>query len=90
MNKERRKMIADAIEAYVNAVTAERERLKDILESAANMEQDAYDSLPDSWQESEKAEAMEDAIAALCDKASELEDFDEDFSEIEEACGISL
>ena len=66
MNKERRKRINDIID-----------RLNDIQSEVVELqeeEQDAYDCLPESIQESERGEAMMDAVDNLESAASNLED----------------
>jgi hypothetical protein len=57
MNNDRRKDISIA--------AALIERAKDILEDAANAEQEAFENMPESLQQGEKGEAMEEAIGVL-------------------------
>ena len=57
MNKARRKRI----EKVVNLL----EELRDELESVKEDEQSAYDNMPDSLQDSERGDSMQDAIDTL-------------------------
>lgn len=66
MNKIRRK----ELEGIVAALEDIRESIDFILYD----EQEAYDNLPESLQESERGEAMETAIDAMGDAESMLED----------------
>ena len=60
MNATRRKRIQEAIEQL--------DELKTIIEELHDEEQEAYDNLPESFQESERGEAM-DAVADNLDSA---------------------
>ena len=68
MNKIRRKEIAQAIELM--------EQAREILEAVADEEQEAFDSLPENFQNSERGEAMEQYIGML-EEAVENLDTDE-------------
>ncbi len=57
MNKLRRKRIAEAIELM--------ERAREILETVAEEEQEAFDNMPESLQSSERGETMEENIYAI-------------------------
>lgn len=74
MNTKRRKAISKAIEDYLNKETAAREELRNALEAVRDEEEEAYDNLPESIQDTEKGEAMQNAISALEDFISELDD----------------
>jgi hypothetical protein len=65
MNNDRRKEISIA--------AALIERAKDILEDAANAEQEAFDNMPESLQQGEKGEAMEETIGVLQEAQTGLE-----------------
>lgn len=65
MNKVRRKEIARAI--------ALMDQAREILESVKDEEQEAFDNMPESIQNSERGEAMEDYIYTLEDALSNLE-----------------
>ena len=69
MNKARRNRIAD--------VQTQLEALKQEIDSILAEEQEAYDNLPDSLQESERGEAMQEAIDALESAVSSCEEVDE-------------
>lgn len=77
MNKPRRKAIEDILS-----------RLMDIaeeLEAVRAEEEEAYDNMPESLQDSERGVAMADAIEALGEAYDSLQDMN---CEIAEACGI--
>ena len=59
MNKIRRKEIRRAIELMEEAY--------EILEAVRDEEQEAFDNLPESFQQSERGETMEDYILTLDD-----------------------
>ena len=66
MNKIRRKRIQEAI--------SKLEEAKQILEEVQVEEQDAFDNLPGSLQDSGKGEQMCDNISFLDDVVSDLDD----------------
>ena len=66
MNKERRKEL-EAIDALIAAA-------KERLEMVRDAEQEAFDNLPDSLQQGERGQAMEEAIGNLESTISNLED----------------
>jgi hypothetical protein len=74
MNNDRRKQLA--------ALAADIETAKDLLEGVRDEEQDAYDNLPESLQDGERGEVMQQAIEAL-DQA--LDDLGSVVEAIEEA-----
>lgn len=57
MNKQRR----GAIQSILDDLQVLRER----IESARDEEQEAYDNLPDGWQQGDKGQKMDDAVSAL-------------------------
>lgn len=57
MNKERR----GAIQSILDDLQVLRER----IESVRDEEQEAYDNLPDGWQQGDKGQKMDDAVSAL-------------------------
>lgn len=57
MNNERRKSISIAATLI--------ERARDMLDDAKNEEQDAFDNMPESLQESERGQLMEETIGVL-------------------------
>lgn len=66
MNKVRRKRIQEAI--------SKLEEAKQILEEVQVEEQDSFDNLPGSLQDSEKGEQLSDNISFLDDVVSNLDD----------------
>ncbi|WP_270368217.1 hypothetical protein [Eubacterium ramulus] len=66
MNKVRRKRIQEAI--------SKLEEAKQILEEVQVEEQDSFDNLPGSLQDSEKGEQLSDNISFLDDVVSDLDD----------------
>lgn len=66
MNKVRRKRIQEAI--------SKLEEAKQILEEVQVEEQDSFDNLPGSLQDSEKGERLSDNISFLDDVVSDLDD----------------
>lgn len=66
MNKERR--------SWINQIISELESLKDDIENVGVEEQEAYDNLPESIQNSERGESMSDNVSDLEDAASNLDD----------------
>lgn len=66
MNKVRRKRIQEAI--------SKLEEAKQILKEVQVEEQDSFDNLPGSLQDSEKGEQLSDNISFLDDVVSDLDD----------------
>jgi DNA repair ATPase RecN len=66
MNNERRKQIEEAQSLLDNA--------REILDLAANEEQDSFDNLPEGLQASERGERMEEIATQLADVVTILED----------------
>jgi len=73
MNKARRKELSEAAEMLRNAYS--------IIESCKDDEEDAYDNLPESFQDGERGEEMQEYIDAM-DEA--MEQIDEAANAIEE------
>ena len=74
MNNRRRKAISKALEDYLNRETEAREILRNALEDARSEEENAYENLPEFIQYGEKGEAMQEAVSAIEDFISELDD----------------
>ncbi|WP_133125535.1 hypothetical protein [Pseudomonas amygdali] len=75
MNNKRRKRIAE-ICAQIETLKAQLENahsLKDEIEELQGEEQESFDNLPESLQQGDKGQAMEQAIEALGEAADELE-----------------
>ena len=66
MNKVKRKRIQEAI--------SKLEEAKQILQEVQVEEQDSFDNLPGSLQDSEKGEQISDNISFLDDVVSDLDD----------------
>ena len=66
MNKDRRNRLDEAISII-------QEQLE-IIEDIASEEQEAYDNLPESLQESERGETMSEYIDTLDEATASLED----------------
>ena len=66
MNKERRKKLLEAFEKIGE--------VKDILESVKEGEREAYDNLPENFQNGERGEEMEGYIEMLDEAHGYLED----------------
>ena len=75
MNKARRKWLEDVSEKIAQA--------KEELEQIMDEEQEAYDNMPESIQESERGEQMYDNIDNLSTLISDLEDILEGFYDIQ-------
>lgn len=65
MNKQRRKMLAEAVDKLNEAMS--------IVEDARNDEQDAFDNMPESLQYSERGEQMEENISYLEDATDQID-----------------
>lgn len=65
MNADRRKAIDEAI--------SQLEQIKSDIENLTSEEQDAYDALPESLQNGEKGEKMQEAINSLEEAANEID-----------------
>lgn len=80
MNDARRKELKKAVSLIDDA----KEKLleaRGIVDIARDEEQDAYDNLPESLQESEKGEAINDNIDRLDEAVYELESVDDTLDE---------
>ena len=74
MNAQGRKEIAKYI--------ASLNEIKDKLESMMDDEQDKFDNMPEGLQESERGEAMQEAISCLEEAASGIDDVIDRLNEI--------
>ena len=66
MNKARRKRLGEALDKI--------DEVKDILGEVRDEEQDAYDNLPESFQNSERGEEMQNYIEMIDEAYGYLED----------------
>lgn len=76
MNNNRRKRITEAMEHLSLA--------REILEVVRDEEQEAFDNLPESLQEGERGQKMEEAADALDTAVSDLEDMESSLEECKE------
>lgn len=76
MNDARRKQIEEAKVLLQKAVN--------LLEQARDDEQEAYDNMPESFQEGEKGEKAQQAIDALEDALGNLSDCADSLENVEE------
>lgn len=74
MNKARRKNLATIIETL--------EAMKSSLEDVRDEEESAFDNLPESIQESERGETMQEIVDALYDACDSLEETIDSLNEI--------
>lgn len=66
MNKARRK--------WIDRITDKLLEIQTDLEECRNEEEEAYDNLPESFQYGEKGEKMQDAISAMENADSSIQD----------------
>lgn len=74
MNAKRRKQLANAVEVLNNVLG--------LLEEVTTDEQDAYDNLPESIQDSDKGEAMLENVDDMEDASSSLQDIIDQLQDI--------
>lgn len=86
MNKQRRKEIADA-RAKLEQAAELIEQAKAALEQARDDEQEYYDNMPESLQNSEKGETAQAAVSALESALDNLGDISQAIADCEEAEG---
>ena len=88
MNEKRR----NAIESVINDLIDKFEEIKaeaiDQLSEIRDEEQEAYDNLPESLQDSERGENMQNCIDALEEFMSDLKYMDIDTSNLFEEVGL--
>lgn len=74
MNEKRRKQLANAVEVLNNVL--------ELLEEVTADEQDAYDNLPESIQDSDRGEAMQENVDDMEDASSSLQDIIDQLQDI--------
>ena len=74
MNKARKKAIKKALELFYSEIDEARNKLEEVIESARDDEQDAYDNTPESLTCTERYYNMEECIDAMDEVISYLED----------------
>jgi hypothetical protein len=77
MNMKRRKELDRAI-ARIQEAAEKASLAKEIVEECLTEEQQAFDNMPESFQNSESGEAAESVIACLENAAQEIDGFDLD------------
>lgn len=77
MNKQRRKLIAEAVSLI--------EQAKEIINQVYSEEQEAYDNMPESLQCAERGEQMSEYIYTLETAETDLDDMIANLSEITES-----
>ena len=75
MNKIRRKELASIV-AKLEALDALRLEINEMLESVRDEEQEALDNMPESLQDGEKGQQMQEYIDTMADVLDELENLD--------------
>ena len=75
MNKERRKRIEEA-SAKIAEAEAALQAAQEIIQEVRDGEESARDNLPESLQDGERGQAMQEAIDALDSALSEIEGVD--------------
>ena len=77
MNKIRRKELARIVEK-LETLEALRSEIQEELEAVMDEEQEAFDNMPESLQESEKGQQMQEYIDAMESALDDLEEIDID------------
>jgi hypothetical protein len=77
MNKQRRKEINKAID-LLTAAKASWEEALGLIESAGDEEQEYYDVMPESLQNSDKGQSAQSAADLLCEVKNDMQDCDID------------
>lgn len=75
MNKARRKDLAQVVR-MLEELDALREEIRERLASVQEEEEEAFDNLPESLQESERGEQMKEYIYTMEEVTGELDLFD--------------
>ena len=72
MNKQRRKSLSEAETLLLSALDS-LERAMDIIDEVRDEEEEAYDNLPEQFQDGERGEEMQEYIDTLEEIFSEFE-----------------
>lgn len=88
MNRERRKELA-AIIKKLEELDALREEIREQLETVMSEEQEALDNMPESFQDSERGQQMQEYIDTMESAMYDLENFDAEgiMDQLQEICG---
>lgn len=93
MNDSRRRQIKKAASNWMEKHAELMQTLNEELQAILDAEQEAYDNLPESIQETEKGEAMQECIdmmQKMVDACDETSDFEDSLIEMCETCGVDL
>lgn len=85
MNKQRRKAIERIVAGLLGLPTDELELLKEAIEEVKDAEQEAYEGLPESLQNGEKGEAMQEAVNQLETAGEALQEMIDAYERMTEA-----
>ena len=87
MNKQRRAVLSKKV-AELNTLMSQLEDIKDSVDTIREEEDECYWNLPDSLQESEKGEIMQENVDSLDSVVSNLDDIinqiDDNIGELQE------
>ena len=89
MNKERRKLLADALakiepaKELLEQIQALLEEIKTSVEEAKDAEQEYFDNMPESLQQGERGQGAEAAVSTLEEAFNSLENMIDAFGEID-------
>ena len=75
MNKLRRKSLAEIV-SKLEELDSLREEIKEMLQGVIDEEQEAYDSMPESLQGSERGETMQEGIDSMQGVYEALDEMD--------------
>lgn len=88
MNRIRRKELANVV-VLLEELDALREQIREQLSAIQDDEQEALDNMPESIQESEKGEQMQEYIDTMENVTGELDliDIEDLIDQLQEICG---
>lgn len=75
MNKQRRKALTELMDR-ITKLESDRDEIKDALETLRDEEEESFENMPESLQQGDTGQAMEEAIDALGEAINSLEDMD--------------
>lgn len=84
MNNERRQLLRSVLEK-IESLDNLKEKIVDLLSTAVDEEQEAFDNLPEGLQMSERGERMEEIIDLLESARDTYEEIEFETSDIEDA-----
>lgn len=80
MNKQRRKMLAEAIDKLESAVSLMEEAME-LIEIAKDEEQDAFDNMPESLQETERGQMTQENVDTMEEVYYNIESYVSDIND---------